>query len=313
MSFRQNFGVAKLWTKKHSPEILLAVGIVSGVACVITACKATIKAQEVVEQHKITAEGVANGTMVVEVKDEPLEDKKEAQKIVAIKTAFALAKTYAVPALLGSVSLGCFVGSNSILNGRNVALTAANALLAEDFKSYRSRVVSKIGPEAEAALKKGLQTIEVEEEYTDSKGNVKTRKVKKEVIDPESTDMYTFVFDNRNFAWVNDDPNGIDRAFLENTQNYFNHILRIKGYVFLDEILSYLKYDSSASRYDDETQAKLAQKFKAGKIVGWRFDPKNEWKINFGLDDPINSENMVYARDSFILNFNVDGNIWETI
>ena len=38
--------------QKHSPEICLVAGIVATVAGVVTACRATVKAQEVIEDHK---------------------------------------------------------------------------------------------------------------------------------------------------------------------------------------------------------------------------------------------------------------------
>ena len=38
--------------KKHSPEILVAVGVVGTVASVVMACKATLKVNEIVDDAK---------------------------------------------------------------------------------------------------------------------------------------------------------------------------------------------------------------------------------------------------------------------
>lgn len=45
-------GKAELILKKNSPEILLGVGIVGFVGTVITACRATVRADEILDYHK---------------------------------------------------------------------------------------------------------------------------------------------------------------------------------------------------------------------------------------------------------------------
>ena len=44
--------------KKHSPELFLAGGLIAGAGCIVTACKATLKVDEVLDETKEKIEKV---------------------------------------------------------------------------------------------------------------------------------------------------------------------------------------------------------------------------------------------------------------
>ena len=129
--------------KKHSPEILLVAGIVGAVTSAVMACKATLKANDIVEESKTQIDTIHEVSENPEMAEKySAEDKKKDLAIVYTQTAVKFIKLYGPSVLLGVASLGCMVGSNRILNKRNVALAAAYATVDKGFKEYRGRVIA---------------------------------------------------------------------------------------------------------------------------------------------------------------------------
>ena len=151
---RAMLGVHKLGFKlqKHSPEILLAAGVVGTVVSAVMACKATTKLSSVLEPakeelgkiHEAAEAGYISRPDPDESESEKIEyTEEDSQKdlvIVCIQTGVKIVKLYAPAVTLGMFSIATILASNDILRKRNVALTAAYATVSEGFKEYRSRV-----------------------------------------------------------------------------------------------------------------------------------------------------------------------------
>ena len=66
MNFKMILGSATYTLKKYSPEILLGVGVVGVVGSAVLACKATLKVEEVLDEHtKMTCQ-INEGVMLRE-------------------------------------------------------------------------------------------------------------------------------------------------------------------------------------------------------------------------------------------------------
>ena len=133
-----------LKVKKHSPEILVVIGVVGVVTSTVMACKATTKASDVIEEHKKEMDDIH---FVAETKPEKYseEDFQKDTAIVYTQTAVKLAKLYAPAVAIGAVSIACIIGSHNILTKRNAALAAAYTAVDKTFKEYRNRVVDRFG------------------------------------------------------------------------------------------------------------------------------------------------------------------------
>lgn len=288
--------------KKHSPEILLVAGIVGAVTSAVMACKATLKANDIVEESRTqidTIREVSENPEMAEKYSE--EDKKKDLAIVYTQTAVKFIKLYGPSVLLGVASLGCMVGSNRILNKRNVALAAAYATVDKGFKEYRGRVIERFGKELDKELRYNIKAQEFEKVTVDDNGNETVTTETVEVADPNHYSPYAIIFDDGNTGWDKDPE--LTKFFLIQQQNYANDLLKSRGHLFLNEV-----YDMLG-----------AKRTKAGAQVGWVYDEKNESGDNF-VDFGIFDINNPKARDFvngyervIILDFNVDGVILDLI
>lgn len=103
-------------------------------------------------------------------------------------------------------------------------------------------------------------------------------------------------------AWYNEecivwskDPQ-YNKIFLVDQQNYFNDVLRTRGHLYLNEV-----YDALG-----------IPRTKAGQMVGWVFEDENSY-VDFGLNDPRNTEFINGKTTNALLVFNVDGVIIDKI
>ena len=286
--------------KKYSPEILLVAGVVGTVASAVMACKATIKAKEIVDKSKediaIIHDCMANETLKENGEYSDEQGKKDLT-IAYTNTAVDLAKVYGPSVILGTLSIASILTSNNILRGRNVALAAAYATVDKSYKEYRGRVREKYGEEADKELTFDIKAKEVEKTVVDEKG--KEKKVKETVLDSNSNahSPYAKVFDELNDNWENDSE--YNTMFLRKTERWANDYLKSHGYLFLNDVYKALGF----------------QPTRAGQIVGWIYDPINpvgDNYVSFGIDNLYDNgvRLFVNGNESAVwLDFNVDGDI----
>ena len=291
--------------KKNSPTILIVGGVVSLGGGIVMACKATLKAQKTLEDAK---EVITEIHESIEQETIPAEDaKKELTKAYA-HTGLQLVKLYTPAVIVTATGLGCVLASNNILRKRYVATAAAYATVDKSFKDYRSRVVERFGEEVDYQLKHNVRTKEIEETVTDEKGKTKTIVKTVNVIDPEDVSGYARYFEKytrdeegnviENPHW---ETSGEYRLmFLKGVERYMNDRLRAYKRVFLNEVYDALGLPRS----------------KEGQIVGWVYNTENpvgDNYIDFGLyKSEQNYSDFVYGEnEAILLDFNVDGNIWE--
>ena len=286
--------------KKHSPEILVAVGIAGTVVSTVMACRATLKVNEVLDEAKEkieTIHEVVNNPEMAEKYTE--EDSKKDLAIVYVQTGVKFVKLYGPSVLLGVASIGCIMTSHRILSKRNVALAAAYATVDRGFKEYRGRVVERFGRELDRELKYNIKAKEIESIVQNEDG---TESVVKETIDsadPNLNSDYARFFDEYCTGWTKDPEYNL--LFVKHQQNYANDLLKRQGYLFLNDV--YKMFGIPAT--------------KAGQVVGWVYDPNNEIGdnyVDFGIYNLYNEKarDFVNGRErSILLDFNVDGNIWE--
>lgn len=293
-----NSAASKVITKikKHSPEILIVVGIVGTVASAVIACKATTKVNKIIDDAKDDVdnihEAVENGVTKAG-ETYAIEDSKKDLVIVYTQTGVKLAKLYAPAVILGTLSIASILASNNILRMRNVALGAAYAAIDKSFKDYRGRVIERFGEQVDTELKYGIKAKKFEEVEVDPETG-KEKKVKKTVMvaDPNLQSDYAVYFDNksRNYE-TNQDYNYM---FLKAQQQFANDKLQTRGHLFLNEVLDDLDLPRTS----------------AGQIVGWTKDGPDGY-VNFRIVEVDRETEDGRHEPSLLLDFNVEGNIWD--
>lgn len=288
--------------KKHSPEILVGVGVVGVVASAVMACKASTKLNAVLEETKEKTDAIKAAPNDPQLAGKYTEeDSKKDLAIVYSQTGLQLAKMYAPAVLLGAASIGCIIASHTIVRKRNVALAAAYATVDNGFKEYRNRVIERFGEELDKELKFNIKKQEVEETVVDENGNeTKVTKVV-DIVDPNNYSPYAKCFDVGCNGWTKDPERNL--YFLRQQQNWANDMLKAKGYLFLNEVYEMLGF----------------HKTQAGQIVGWIYDeeqPNGDNFVDFGIYDiskPANRDFVNCRERAIWLDFNVDGNIWDLL
>ena len=281
--------------KKHSPEILVVAGIAGTVVSAVLACKATTKVAEILDETKGTLDTIHDGmeTGAINGQEYTTEDGKKDTVVVYAQTGMKLAKLYGPAIILGTLSITSILASNNILRKRNVALGAAYAAIDKSFKEYRGRVIERFGEQVDTELKYGIKAKKFEEIEVDTETG-KEKKVKKTVMvaDPNLQSDYAVYFDSksRNYE-TNPDYN---RMFLKAQQAFANDKLQTRGHLFLNEVLDDLDLPRTP----------------AGQIVGWTKDGPDGY-VNFRIVEVERETEDGRHEPALLLDFNVEGNIWE--
>lgn len=281
--------------KKHSPEILVVAGIAGTVVSAVLACKATTKVAEILDETKGTLDTIHEGmeTGAINGQEYTTEDGKKDTVVVYAQTGMKLAKLYAPAIILGTLSITSILASTNILRKRNVSLGAAYAAIDKSFKEYRGRVIERFGEQVDTELKYGIKAKKFEEIEVDPETG-KEKKVKKTVMvaDPNLQSDYAVYFDSksRNYE-TNPDYN---RMFLKAQQAFANDKLQTRGHLFLNEVLDDLDLPRTP----------------AGQIVGWTKDGPDGY-VNFRIVEVERETEDGRHEPALLLDFNVEGNIWE--
>ena len=289
--------------KYHSPEILIAVGVVGTVASAVMACRATTKLGGILDESKDTIDKIKHYTENPEELPEEYteQDGKKDLTIVYVQTGLKVAKLYAPAVILGGLSLAGIIGSHRILTKRNVALAAAYTAVDKGFKEYRGRVVERFGEKLDKELLYNIKAEEIEETVTNENGEEETTKKTVDVINDPTPSPYARVWHEGNMGWSKDP--GTNMLVLKSQQAYANEKLKADGYLMLNDVYGMLGFP----------------RVEIGQMVGWIYDekcPNGDNYVDFGIHYDIDEAkaNFINGEErSILLDFNVDGYIADKI
>jgi len=286
--------------EKHSPEILMGVGVVGVVTGTVMACRATLKLNDILEEAQETRDKIKEVASNPNYEDKYTEeDAKKDLAVNYIQTGVKVAKLYAPAVAVGVAGVGCVLASHDIMKKRNAALSAAYLTVDKSFKEYKQRVVDRFGEEVEKEIRYGIKAEEIVETVTDEEGNETTVTETVNTMNPTLYSDYARFFDAASLCWQNDPEYNL--MFLKAQQQYANDLLRAKGRLFLNDVYEMLGLEKS----------------KAGQIVGWVYDrenPNGDNFVDFGIYDMSKERVRAFVNGyetNILLDFNVDGNIWD--
>lgn len=280
-SFNRNV----LVMKKQSPHIFFIAGVIGSVTSTVMACRATLKLSETLDEIKKDVETVQKVQEARSSFSNKMYTSKEHQKDVAyvyIKGGIQLAKLYGPAVIVGAASITALTGSHVQMTRRNAALMAAYAAVQRAYEDYRERVREQLGDEDELEIYHAAKIGELENEQIT-------------VADPNKWSPYAKFFDEGSPNWVKDPE--LNRLFVQCQQNYANNLLRARGHLFLNEVYDMLGVDRT----------------KAGALVGWVITKDGNNFVDFGLYEAYNAKFINGWERSIILDFNIDGVIYDKI
>lgn len=267
-----------LVAKKHSPTIMFVGGIAGVLTSTVLACKATLKLPEALENMQEELDQVKY--------DVNVPDAKDVAYVYAKNVAY-IARIYAPSAIIGVASISALTGSHIALNKRNAGLTAAYAAMAKAYDEYRTRVSDEFGEQKELDLYHAASA----EKFKNEEGKEETITL----ADPNKWSPYARFFDEASVNWQKNAE--LNRLFVQCQQNYANHLLHARGHVFLNEIYDMLGLERS----------------KAGAVVGWVISDNGDNYIDFGMYQASSSRFVNGEERTVLLDFNVDGVIYDKI
>ena len=126
---------------KHSPELMLGLGIGAAFAAVITAVSATPKALRSIEEEK-----KRNETTELSVKD----------------TVKATWKYYIPTAVLFASSMACLIGGHSIASKRTAAIAAAASVTETALRQYKDAIAESVAPDVKEKIEEAVSAKQVQ-------------------------------------------------------------------------------------------------------------------------------------------------------
>ena len=247
---------------KHSPTILVTVGVIGTIASTVGACVATRNLDEIIEAD---AKGMAtaddkNFKLTDEQRQsirmapneggvvKPLTDKerKHFKRLVRLRTVISLVKNYWLPALGLTVSIACIIGAHVILRRRNAILTASLASATKAFEEYRKRVSARFGDDVERQIRLNMQPDGDPVTVVDVDENGKTHKSKIQnyVIDPtkavDESIIYFTPYTARK-SWKQADIYNED--FIQNQINWAKEKFKAERFLFTNYVRESLEVD----------------------------------------------------------------------
>jgi hypothetical protein len=276
--------------KKNSPRLFFGTGIVGVLGGTVMACRATLKAHEPIDAMKkeIYAAKAAHEFNSEIDESQASKGEYERELIRAYANGFYhLARLYGPAILVTGASVGLLTGSHVTLSRRNAALTAAYAAVAKSYEEYRERIKDQLGEDQELDVYHATDICEL----TDPDG----KKVKALVASPSKWSPYARFFDEASHNWQKNPD--LNRIFVQVQQNYTNDLLQARGHVFLNEVYDLLGLERSQE----------------GQVVGWLLEGDGDGYIDFGIFEAHNEDFLDGWEKSIILDFNVDGVIYDQI
>ncbi len=285
--------------KKYSPEIMAVAGVVGMVTSAVMACKATTKASEIIDETKTSVSMIHDlvADQAVPESEYSEEDSKRDLVIVYSKAAMKFAKLYGPSLIIAGLSAGSILSSTTILRKRNIAIGTAYTALDRSFRTYRDRVIEKLGEDFDKELKYGTTTKVIEETTIDENGNEKTETKTVKIADPNNYSIYARFYDDGCAGWTKNPEYNL--IFLKQQQNWANEKLKANGRLFLNEVYEMLGIPKTV----------------IGQRVGWVYDkdnPVGDNFVDFGIYDLYNEKARDFVNGyerTILLDFNVDGDI----
>lgn len=289
-SITRGFGRAALQSKKQSPHIFFVVGIIGIVGSTVLACRATLKLEKIVDEIQQEFKNIHQDKEFSD-SHQKLYDQNAYMRDLTfayIRGAQKMIKLYGPSAVVGGISIAALTKSHVQMSQRNAALTAALTAVSKAYEEYRGRVREAVGEKKELAIYQAC--VLDDPEQVNKLGELeKVGKVS------NHTSPYGRFFEANNPNWQKEPE--FNRIFIQLQQNYANHLLHSRGHVFLNEVYDALGMDRS----------------QAGAVVGWVRNGDGDGYIDFGLYDVTNINFVNGAASGCLLDFNVDGIVYDKI
>lgn len=205
---------------EHKAEIALILHGVCIGAGTVSACIATLKLNDILDEHEAKVEEVKDnyislekvsedGAVITEVISDTKAYRRDLTK-VHVHTVTEVARAYAPTALIFAFSAGFLnktykdIKELKIENKNLLAALCGRELI---INRYRDEMRERVGEEEERRFYNNIKTQDIEIKEVDDKGKEKNKKVKGAEVVNDQLSGDAFIFDERCGAYVGHDIN----------------------------------------------------------------------------------------------------------
>lgn len=289
-------GVARI--SKHAPTILSVTASAGVIATGYLAWKAGTRFEDVEGRDWDRRKECLKNADTIPDEDVPKIERKN--RILFILDTI---RTVAPAAIVGAATITMIYFSNSISKKRLAAMGAAYATLQTAFDGYKRTMVEALGKESvDKILKPKLPNVgKSAEEILSSDNKSDAANVVDAVVNSlKALSPYArIIAEESSTCW---DPNeDYTSQNLAAVQLWANRRLERKGHLFLNEVFDQLGLSRT----------------REGAVVGWLKNGEGDNYVSFGDFDAsiyrVPSDDYTRVDSNFIVDFNVDGVIWDRI
>ena len=289
-------GVARI--SKHAPTILSVTASAGVIATGYLAWKAGTRFEDVEGRDWDRRKECLRNADTIPDEDVPKIERKN--RILFILDTV---RTVAPAAIVGAATITMIYFSNSISKKRLAAMGAAYATLQTAFDGYKRTMVEALGKESvDKILKPKLPNVgKTAEEILLSDNKSDAAHVAEAVVNSlKALSPYArIIAEESSTCW---DPNeDYTSQNLAAVQLWANRRLERKGHLFLNEVFDQLGLSRT----------------REGAVVGWLKNGEGDGYVSFGDFDAsiyrVPSDDYTRVDSNFIVDFNVDGVIWDRI
>ena len=289
-------GVARI--SKHAPTILSVTASAGVIATGYLAWKAGTRFEDVEGRDWDRRKECLRNADTIPDEDVPKIERKN--RILFILDTV---RTVAPAAIVGAATITMIYFSNSISKKRLAAMGAAYATLQTAFDGYKRTMVEALGKESvDKILKPKLPNVgKSAEEILSSDNKSDAANVSDAVVNSlKALSPYArIIAEESSTCW---DPNeDYTSQNLAAVQLWANRRLERKGHLFLNEVFDQLGLSRT----------------REGAVVGWLKNGEGDGYVSFGDFDAsiyrVPSDDYTRVDSNFVVDFNVDGVIWDRI
>lgn len=303
---RRALGVAGLTLSKHAPAIFTGAGVIGFIGTAVLSSRATLKANDVMDPHIESLCHIADAESLGEAgrAEYTAEDANRDKITVYCRLGVDLAKLYAPAIGLGVLSTVLVTGGYRIQAKRLAGVTAAYGVVSKAYENYQKQVEDALGEDGKKQLEqKALGVAQKQIDAYKAENGSETPITDAHVdslLAAYNVSQYGLVWDENCKNW--EAHQDLALMILHAQQRYMNDVLRSKGYLLLNDVY----------------KAVGAPETSAGAVVGWVYKGGDgDGYVSFG-DFESRQYDEYHPRwgrniTRFVLDFNVDGVIWDMI
>lgn len=159
--------------RDNSNHILTGLGVAGVVSTAVMTGRASIKAYKVIEAYEDAALEVTkpDGTLLI-----GQEEFDEYSKNIWVGRTKLVWKHFLPPVIMGSVSIACIIGANTVNGKQKAALASLYTLTETTLKDYREKVIEQIGENKEEKIRAEVAQKKLDEHPVSEKDIILTGK-----------------------------------------------------------------------------------------------------------------------------------------